>query len=51
MSLAETVARRFLPPEPPMKNNFAFECQTFAADAILHVSAGVPPEKTRRKRL
>ena len=28
-----------------MKNNFDFRCQKSAADAILHVSAGVPPEK------
>ena len=30
-----------------MKNNFSFWCQTFAVDAILHVSAGVPSEKRR----
>lgn len=30
-----------------MKNNFSFWCQTFAADAILHVSAGVPSKKRR----
>ena len=36
--------------ERDFEDIFRFRCQKSAADAILHVSAGVPPEKTRRIR-
>jgi hypothetical protein len=33
-----------------MKNNFVFWCQKSVADAILLMSAGVPPEKKKRRK-
>ena len=32
-----------------MKNNFDFWCQKSGVDAILHVTAGVPPKKKGEK--